>query len=351
MGQAWQLVPPKNILYAAGRQKAVPQRMGAETASHGSVLITAGTLPDSISQRDYQRQSFPSSVYKSYHGYSLKILLLSIIAASAFAQSAPWNYVPPDTTSITAMEWRKVLDSPYREMFRQEIAPETLQLLGGINFIEGIDRVVVAGIGKSALLILSGKFDLGSLKDMAVSDGGTVKTYRNAQLLLSPDADADTQIALVNGGIVLIGNLESLTAAIDRGNGPRRPARSGSYDLWLFSKSPSPEIVSHEFGLSIKDGVQLDANINAISDDYAHRLKENAHLYRLGAEQNGTTVRIGAKLDMDQFERGLGKWRVSLEQLRAPEQVAPKVDEPKGPLKIRISGLDEGTREILLPPH
>lgn len=258
--------------------------------------------------------------------------------------------MPPDTTSITAIEWRKVLDSPYREMFRLEIEPATLQLLGGINFIEGIDRVVVAGTGKSALLILSGKFDLGLLKDLAVSDGGTVKLYRNAQLLLSPDADADTQIALVNEGIVLIGNLGSLTSAIDRGNGARRPSRSGSCDLWLFSKSPSPEILSHEFGLTIKDGIQLDAKINTISDDYAQRLKENAHLHELGAEQNGSTVRIAAKLNFDQFERGLGKWRVSLEQLRAPEQLAQKVAEPTGPLKIRIFGLDGGTREILLPP-
>ncbi len=281
----------------------------------------------------------------------MKTLLLLMTGAGAFAQTAAWNYVPRDTTSITAMEWRKVLDSPYREMIRQEIPAATLQLLDGINFIEGIDRVVVAGTGKSALLILSGKFDLGSLKDMAVSDGGTVKPYKNAQLLLSPDADADTQIALVNESIVLIGNLESLTAAIDRGNSPNRPARSGSFDLWLFLKSPSPEIASLAFGLTIKDGIQLDANINAISDDYARRLKENAHLHQLGAEQNGTSVRISAKLDKDQFERGLGQWRVSLEQLRAPEPVAQKMEEPKGPLKIRIFGLDEGTREILLPPH
>jgi len=272
-------------------------------------------------------------------------------SACAIAQTAAWNYVPQDTTSITAMEWRKVLDSPYREMIRKEIPQATLQLLGGINFIEGIDHVIVAGTGKGALLILSGKFELGSLKDMAVSDGGTVKPYKNAQLLLSPDSDADTQIALVNDILVLIGNLESLTAAIDRANGPKRPAHSSGYDLWLFSKSPSPEITSLEFGLTIKDGIQLDANINAISDDYAQRLKENAHLQKLGAEQNGTSVRIGAKLDKDQFERGLGQWRVSLEQLRAPEPAAAqKAEEPKGPLKIRIFGLDEGTKEILLPP-
>ncbi len=277
------------------------------------------------------------------------LLLLLMIGACASAQTTAWNYVPPDTSSITAMEWRKVLDSPYRELLRQEIPPATLQLLGGINFIEGIDRVVVAGTGKSALLILSGKFELGSLKEMAVSDGGTLKFYKNAQLLVSPDADADTQIALVNESVVLIGNLESLTAAIDRG-GSRRPARSGSYDLWLFSKSPSPEIASLEFGLTIKDGIQLDANINAISADYAQRLKENAILHQLGAEQIGTSVRIGAKLDKDRFERGLGQWRISLEQMRAPQPLAQQEEIPKGPLKIRIFGLDEGTREILLPP-
>jgi len=274
------------------------------------------------------------------------------VSQTVFAQTSAWNYVPTDATSIAAMEWRKVLDSPYREAIRLEIPPATLQLLGGINFIEGIDRVVVAGGGKSALLILSGKFETGSLKEMAMSDGGTVKGYKNTQLLLSPESDADTQIALVNDNLVLIGNLDTLTAAIDHAGGPKRPARSGNYDLWLFSKSPSPEIASIEFALTIKDGIQLDANIRAISDDYALRLKENAHLHRLGAEQSGSSVRIDAKLDKEQLERGMGQWRVSLEQLRPPQEpVAQKAEEqPKGPLKIRIVGLDEGPREILLPP-
>jgi hypothetical protein len=282
----------------------------------------------------------------------LKLFFLLMTGACAVAQTAVWNYVPQDATSITAMEWRKVLDSPYREMIRKEIPAATLQLLAGINFIEGIDRVVVAGTGKSALLILSGKFDLAVLKDMAVSDGGTVKPYKNSQLLLSPEADADTQIALVNEGILLIGNQESLTGAIDRAGGPKRATRSAGYDLWLFNKSPSPEISSLEFGLTIKDGIQLNANINTTSEDYAMKLAENARLHELGSERNGAAVRIGAKLDKDQFERGSGQWRVSLEQLRASEPVrkAEKPEEPKGPQKIRIYGLDGGPREILLPP-
>jgi hypothetical protein len=273
-----------------------------------------------------------------------------LVSTYGFAQTSPWNYVQQETTSITAMEWRKVLDSPYREMIRKEIPETTLQLLGGINFIEGIDRVVVAGVGKSALLILNGKFNLSGLKDMAASDGGTVKVYKNATLLLSPDTEADTQIALVNEGIVLIGNLDSLMAAIDRASGPKRAARSAGYDLWLFAKSPSPEIATVEFGVAIKDGIQLDASINAISNDYAQRLVENAHLHELGAVQSGTFVRIGAKLDKERFERRAGQWRVSLEQLRAPEPVQKAEEQPKGPQKIRIFGLDEGTREILLAP-
>ena len=247
------------------------------------------------------------------------------------------------------MEWRKVLDSPYREMIRKEIPAATLQLLGGINFIEGIDQVLVAGNGKTALLILSGKFDLAVLKDMALTDGGTVKPYKNAQLLLSPDTDADTQIALVNESLVLIGDRESLATAIDR-SGPKRPSRSAGRDLWLFTKSPSPEITSLEFGLSIKDGIQLDANINAISSDYAQRLVETAQLHELGAAQNGTAVRIRAKLDKERFERASGQWRISLEQMRPPAVIKKAEEAPTGPQKIRIIGLDEGPKEILLPP-
>jgi hypothetical protein len=253
------------------------------------------------------------------------------------------------------MEWKKVLDSPYRELIRKEIPSATLQLLGGINFIEGIDRVLVAGTGKSALLILNGKFELGVLKDMAVADGGTVKPYKSAQLLLSPDAEVDTQIALINDGIVLIGNQESLMSAIDHAGGPKRPVRSAGYDLWLFSKSPSPEISSLEFGIAIKggaqkDGIQVDAKINTISDDYAMRLADNAHEHELGAERNGAAVRIGATMDKEHFERGSGQWRVSLEQLRAPEPVKKAEPPPTGPQNVKIIGLDGGPREILLPP-
>jgi hypothetical protein len=248
------------------------------------------------------------------------------------------------------MEWRKVLDSPYREMIRKEIPAPTLQLLGGINFIEGIDRVVVAGTGKSALLVLNGKFALGELKDLAVSDGGTVKAYKNAELLLSPDAEAETQIALISETVVLIGDKDSLMAAIDGAGGPKRPVRPGGFDLWIFAKSPTPEIAAFEFGLYIREGaVQMDVNARTTAVDYARSLVENARLFGLGSTQDGTVVRISGKVDKDEFEKKAGVWRTSLEELRAPPEVVKNAEEPKGPMKIRIYGLDDGPKEIPFP--
>lgn len=266
------------------------------------------------------------------------------------AQTSYWNYVPAGATSVAAMEWRKVLDSPYREMIRKEIPAPTLQLLGGINFIEGIDRVVVAGTGKSALIVLNGKFELSQLKDLAVADGGTVKAYKNAELLLSPDVDAETQIALISETVVLIGDKDSLIAAIDGAGGPKKPVRSGGFDLWIFAKSPTPEITAFEFGLYILDAaVQLDVKAQTTALDYARSLVENARLFGLGSTGDGTAVRISGKVDKDEFEKRAGVWRTSLEELRAPPEVVQKAEEAKGPMKIRIYGLDDGPKEIPYP--
>jgi hypothetical protein len=268
------------------------------------------------------------------------------------AQTGYWNYVPAGATSVTAMEWRKVLDSPYREMIRKEIPAPTLQLLSGINFIEGIDRVVVAGSGKFALIVLNGKFDRSQLKELAVSDGGTVKAYKNAELLLSPDADAEaeTQIALISETVVLIGDKDSLIAAIDGAGGPKKPVRSGGFDLWIFAKSPTPEIKGLEFGLYIRDGaVQMDVNAQTTAVDYARSLAENARLFGLGSVQDGTAVRISGKVEKDEFEKKAGVWRTSLEELRAPPEIVKKAEEPTGPMKVRIYGLDDGPKEIPYP--
>ena len=283
------------------------------------------------------------------------VLLVLLAAASASPQANPWNYIPAEATSITAFEWRRALDSPQRELVRREIPPAALQLLSGINFIEGIDRVIVAQTGKFTLLILNGKFEPGLLRDMALSDGGSVKPYKNAELLVaSSSEEGGTQIALAGEEIVLLGDRGALMASLDRARPGRRAMNAGQYDLWVEEKSPSPDISSIEFALLLRDGVQLTATVHARSPGAAAAILANAAPLGLNAHENGNDVSLGAQFQPDQFEQRAGQWRTSIEQLAAarPERIAaePKPEMPAGPRKVKIFGLEEGEKEIDLKP-
>jgi hypothetical protein len=293
----------------------------------------------------------------------MKCVLIALLAvASARAQSNPWNYVPADATSITAFEWRRVLDSPQRELVRREIPPAASQLMNGINFIEGIDRVIVAQTGNSTLLILNGKFEPGQLRDMALSDGGSVKAYRNAELLVASNStEGGTQIALVGEEIVLLGDREALVASIDRAGSGKHAASAGQYDLWLEEKPASPDITSVEFALLLKDGVQLIATVHARSPEAAKAVLSNSASLGLNVSESGNDVRLSALFPPAQFEQRAGQWRIAIEQLAstraerilptaspgiAPPPVEKPIEKPDGPRKVKIIGLEEGEREI-----
>ncbi|HUS05393.1 MAG TPA: hypothetical protein VMZ52_03810, partial [Bryobacteraceae bacterium] len=81
--------------------------------------------------------------------YRLAFLVLAVAATSSAERLNPWSFVAPESSMVIAMEWRKVLDSEYREAVRREVPPSVSPYLNGINFIEGIDRVMVALQGKS----------------------------------------------------------------------------------------------------------------------------------------------------------------------------------------------------------
>ena len=86
------------------------------------------------------------------------------------------------------MNWPKVLNSTFRELLRAEIPVQTRAVMNGLNFIQGINGVVVVRSGPDLLIVLTGNFDLPRLREMAAEDGGTVKQYNCADLLLSSDA-------------------------------------------------------------------------------------------------------------------------------------------------------------------
>jgi hypothetical protein len=62
--------------------------------------------------------------------------------------------------------------------------------------------------------------------------------------------------------------------------------------------------------------------------------------------QNDNEVVLTTSLHPYRFYQNAGNWRVSIENLH----LAPKPVEPAGPQRVKIIGLEGGTKEIDLPP-
>jgi hypothetical protein len=280
---------------------------------------------------------------------ALRLAFAGLITASTvMAQSPAWAYLPPDASPVVAFEWRKVLDSPYSEVIRREIPVSVSPLLGGINFVEGIERVLVGGGGRSALLVLEGRFDAYRLREMATSDGGVSKPYKKAELLLpAGDEESGTQMAVIGDSIVLLGDRATMMAAIDRAtaNATRPASRASGADLWVFERAPGPGVELQEFALFIRDGLRLDSRLRATSIDVAQIINSNARLQELVSTQTDAEVRIAGQFHRDEFARKMGSWRVGLQQLATT--IAPPMPERKD-RKVRIIGLDDGPREVQL---
>ncbi|HYZ87516.1 MAG TPA: hypothetical protein VE621_24080 [Bryobacteraceae bacterium] len=270
-----------------------------------------------------------------------RVVLWVFMAASAMAQT-PFGFVP-DNGRLLFMEWRRVLDSPYREAIRKEIPTDLLPFVSSINFIAGIQRVLVAEENGRNYVVLAGKFDLDRIKDQATEDGGQTTIFRGARFLAPADSsDTDSQIALVSPSIVLLGPGDLLKRAITLSQSKRAPMLQPGYDFWL-------RFVKSTFGILLDgESLRLEAVVQADTADKARELTENARLQNMIAVQNDLEVVLSAALSREKFMERAGNWRVSLENLHS--YVPPRPPEPVGPQKVRIIGLDGGTKEFDLPP-
>lgn len=271
-------------------------------------------------------------------------LVLLLLSAAALNAQSHWRHVPAGATSITALEWRKVLDSPWSAEIRREIPASAAPMLGSVNFIEGIERVIHASSLKWAVLILQGTFDRDRLREMATADGGVSRSYKGVDILLPGEQASGPNLAIVNERTLLIGDAGAVTAAID-GAGQTPLDRSAGADLWVHS-APGGEIESYQFSLSIEpQGLRMNARIRARNAEAASVLAANTAVYDVSTTLTGTDVVVTGRFTREEFARRSGHWRTSLERLQA--EPPPRTQSPG---KVLIYGLDEGVREVPLGP-
>jgi hypothetical protein len=159
------------------------------------------------------------------------------VAFSTAAGPAELEYVPADATVVAYANVREIMDSEFRERFRQ-FEPDTHERdefleKTGVNIETDINSVVAAlvagdlstGPQKSMLFLARGRFDQNVLEGLALQHGGKVEDYvtpEGAKRLITHVDDTgtpDMAIAFLEGDLIGIGGYDAIKAGINAKQG------------------------------------------------------------------------------------------------------------------------------------
>jgi hypothetical protein len=310
-------------------------------------------------------------------------------AALAAAQSHPswWNYSSPGATALVGIEWQSVRTSPFADAIEGE-------LWGDLGFpdlpcLHNARHFVLSS--PELLILASGHFAGTALRDQSANKGFKAMTYRGIDLWFA-SAKGVLSVARLNDQLVMIGDPKTLQEAVDRSMDDSRnyspllarAARFAQSDLWVVSSQLPDELASRfvpldneaqgfEGSVSLRNGLELDAVLSAGSEQQADVSagKLRQAIPNFPAIARGLQVTVEDGLVMLTLEatreqviaalRGPEPVPAPVERIKVetPSRVefivvekpeVPKEKVSEKPQVIRIIGLDEGPREIVLPP-
>ena len=269
--------------------------------------------------------------------------------------------------------------------------------LGGVGFpdlacLRDARQILISS--PAMLAIAVGNFPFATVRQQASAKGMKFTNYRGIPMWISPEK-ATLGVALMNETLVLIGDRKTMAEAIDRSMEAgrnyspllERAARFSQEDLWVVATQlPDPlaslfvpldtQARGFDGGISMRDGLRLDATLDAGSEDGAAFAADSIGqsiptlppILR-GLEVTPEADHVLLKLDVsrEQFAASLRQGTASPPRPLAPSApptpppapptpVAaappppPEPAKPAGPQIIHIYGLDGGPREIVLPP-
>lgn len=145
------------------------------------------------------------------------------------------QYVPQDAAVVAYANVRDVMNSEFRQRFRQ-MEPQSkerdeFEQKTGLNIERDIDSVVAAFMPgpegaadnpeRSAVVLARGRFEAARLEALAVEHGGTVEDYKGKRLLTHLErgqADGGNMaVGFVEADLVALGGIEAVKRAIDAG--------------------------------------------------------------------------------------------------------------------------------------
>ncbi len=333
------------------------------------------------------------------------------VAAFAAGQSHPtwWTYASPEATALVGIEWQSVRASPFADPIEEELWGD----LGfpQLPCLRGARQILISS--PQLLALASGNFPARTLNDQAAPRQMRAMTYRGVDMWFAA-AKGVLSLARISDQLVMIGEPKTLQSAVDRMLSDSKDyspllARAAQYaqkDLWVVSSRLPDDLAnrfvpldteaeSFEGSLSVRNGLELDAALAAGSDQQAAAsagklrlsipaLPAIARGLQVTTEDGWVMLALSATRDqVSAALRGPEPAPAPVETIKVetplrvegitvappePPKIAAKpiekpvdkaVDKPvekavekvrEKPQVVRIVGLDEGPREIVLPP-
>jgi hypothetical protein len=161
---------------------------------------------------------------------------LSVPVFSRAAGPDELQYVPANAAVVAYANVREVMNSDFRQRFRQ-FEPDTrerdeFQQKTGINIEEDIDSVVAAVMPRaegatnwspegSVVVVARGRFYQSRLEALALEHGGKVEDYSGKRLLTHSDVSGGDHmaVAFLDADLVAVGGYQAVKNAIDANTG------------------------------------------------------------------------------------------------------------------------------------
>lgn len=324
-------------------------------------------------------------------------LLLLLSATFAPAQSHPtwWAYASPTASAIVGIDWQTVRASPLAE-------PIQAELWGDLNFpdlpfLHNARQIIVSS--PDLLALVSGNFSTAAIRDQAANKGLKAMTYRGIDMWFAPQGTLS--VARLSDQLVMIGEPKVLEMAVDRNMTDSknycplltRAAKFSQKDLWVVASQLPDDLAnrfvpldteaqSFEGWISVRNGLEIEATLAARSEQEAvtsaEKLRKSvptlpAIARSLEITVEGESLTLALTATKEQVLAALKEPEpiptppetikvetpIQVQQVAVDKPIEAIIEKPlekvveKAPLKpqvIRILGLDDGPKEIVLPP-
>lgn len=301
------------------------------------------------------------------------VLLFGIGTAAAESHPAWWRYASPEATALVGIQWEHLRTSPFADAIAGELSGDDGLGFPDLDCLKDA-RIVISS--PALLAMAAGNFSPATFRPEAIRKGLKRALYRDVEIWVTPGKET-LSIARMSDQLLLLARLKDLQDAIDRslleeanrGVSPllARAAHYSQDDLWVVAtRLPDPlaglfipidaETEGFEGGISLDGGLKLNAAFATPSGEASDQLVETLKAMlvsmplatreiEIGVDQNNVTLSMA--VTEQQLAAGL-KTTEPVVAKSAPVMSKPVVSKPAAPQVIRIYGLDDGPREIVV---